>query len=61
VIHTTNRFTTEMPPEQQEAVLRRVQEFFGNRMIFFSLILIAVMLLRPQGLFTRSSRRLAAR
>lgn len=51
-------FTKSMPPEQQQNMVGRVQEFFSNRMIFFSLILIAVMLLRPQGLFTRSARRL---
>jgi branched-chain amino acid transport system permease protein len=57
VIQTTKRFTTDLPPERQEAVLRSVQEFFSNRMIFFSIILIIVMLLRPQGLFTRSTRK----
>ena len=58
LVDTTNWFTSSMPPEKQVAMLSRVQEFFSNRMIFFSLILIAVMLLRPQGLFTRSQRRL---
>jgi branched-chain amino acid transport system permease protein len=51
VASVTKRFTTDMPAEQQEYVLRRVQEFFGNRMIFFSVILIIVMIMRPQGLF----------
>ena len=55
VIRTTNWFTSNLPPEQQSTILGRVQEFFSNRMIFFSLILIIVMLLRPQGLFTRST------
>lgn len=48
---TTMNFTTGMPPEQQEFVLRRVKDFFSNRMIFFSIILIVVMIVRPQGLF----------
>jgi len=51
VTSTTKYFTHDMSAEQQDFVLRRVQDFFSNRMIFFSLILIAVMLLRPQGLF----------
>jgi branched-chain amino acid transport system permease protein len=51
VAGTTKYFTTDLPPDQQVYVLRRVEEFFKNRMIFFSLILIIVMLLRPQGLF----------
>jgi branched-chain amino acid transport system permease protein len=55
---TTKWFTSGMAPERQGEVLGKVQEFFSNRMIFFSLILIVVMLLRPQGLFTRSQRRL---
>jgi branched-chain amino acid transport system permease protein len=58
LVDTTRYFTTSMTPEQQESAVRRVQEFFSNRMIFFSLILIVVMLARPQGLFTRSQRRL---
>jgi branched-chain amino acid transport system permease protein len=58
VVQTTRRFTTELTPDQQESAVRSVQEFFSNRMIFFSIILIVVMLLRPQGLFTRSQRRL---
>ncbi len=51
VANTTNHFTVNMPPEQQEFVLRRVKDFFSNRMIFFSIILIVVMIMRPQGLF----------
>ena len=48
---STKYFTHDMPPDRQDFILRRVQDFFSNRMIFFSIILIAVMLLRPQGLF----------
>jgi branched-chain amino acid transport system permease protein len=48
---TTQYFTTDLPLDQQAKVLGRTQEFFGNRMIFFALMLIAVMILRPQGLF----------
>jgi branched-chain amino acid transport system permease protein len=56
LIKTTQWFTTNLPAEEQERLLRKVQEFFSNRMIFFSLILIIVMLLRPQGLFGRKTR-----
>jgi branched-chain amino acid transport system permease protein len=58
LVSATQTFTTNLPAEQQKSVLQQVQGFFSNRMIFFSLILILVMLLRPQGLFTRSERRL---
>jgi branched-chain amino acid transport system permease protein len=54
----THVFTSSFPPERQVAVLASVRDLFSNRMIFFSIILIVVMLLRPQGLFTRSERRL---
>ncbi len=58
LVDSTHYFTGGMSPEQQESTVRKVQELFNNRMIFFSIILIVVMLLRPQGLFTRSERRL---
>jgi ABC-type branched-subunit amino acid transport system permease subunit len=51
VISSTQHFTTNLPQDQQDFILRRVQDFFGNRTIFFSIILIVVMIMRPQGLF----------
>ena len=57
VVDTTKWFTSSMPAEEQVRVVQRVQEFFSNRMIFFSIILIVLMLLRPQGLFARRNQR----
>ncbi len=50
LVNNTKHLTSAMAPDQQDFILRRVQDFFGNRMIFFSIILIVVMLVRPQGL-----------
>lgn len=61
LVQATNYFTTSMPAEEQAKALSKVQELFSNRTIFFSLILIIVMLLRPQGLFTRKEKRMEAK
>jgi branched-chain amino acid transport system permease protein len=50
-------FAGGMQPAEQEKLLGRVQELFSNRMIFYSLILIGLMLLRPQGLFAGWGRK----
>lgn len=40
-----------LSPVHFEAAAKKTRDFFGNRMIFYSLLLIMFMLLRPQGLF----------
>ncbi len=53
----THFFTGGMSPESQAKALERVQDLFANRMIFYSLLLIMIMLLRPQGLFAGWGRK----
>ena len=56
LVETTRFFASSLPPEGEAKAVSRVQELFSNRNIFFSLILIVVMLLRPHGIFTRSRK-----
>ena len=53
----THFFTGGMSVEGQAKALERVQDLFANRMIFYSLLLIVLMLLRPQGLFAGWGRK----
>ena len=53
----THFFTRALPDAKQNEVLAKVRELFSNRMIFYSLILIVLMLLRPQGLFAGWGRK----
>ena len=55
----THFFTSGMSVEGQANALERVQGLFANRMIFYSLLLIVLMLLRPQGLFAGWGRKAA--
>ena len=55
--NTTHFFTQGMSAEGQATALDRVQGLFANRMILYSLLLIALMLLRPQGLFAGWGRK----
>jgi branched-chain amino acid transport system permease protein len=43
-----------LPPDGVQTAVQKARALFENRMIFFSLLLIALMLLRPQGLFGRA-------
>jgi branched-chain amino acid transport system permease protein len=55
--NVTHFFTSGMSAEGQSVALERVQGLFANRMILYSLLLIALMLLRPQGLFAGWGRK----
>ena len=55
--NATHFFTGGMSAEGQATALDRVQGLFANRMILYSLLLIALMLLRPQGLFAGWGRK----
>jgi branched-chain amino acid transport system permease protein len=54
LISTVHGILGWLPPKDLVAAEAGTKSFFENRMIFYSLLLIALMLLRPQGLFGRA-------